>query len=92
MNRRSSSTQHGLEKRGKPIVLPLLALLIALGGWFADQGRRSEDKSEAQGAVIARKLTHDPVSAISGIDNGTAVTCERHPLITHCFRLTQERR
>ena len=83
MNRRSSSTGHGLEKRGKPIVLPLLALVIALGAWFAD---RQEHKS------VEGELTAPVVSAISGIDNGTAVTCEIQPLITHCFRLTQERR
>ena len=35
--RRFHNAKHAFEKRGKPIVLPIIALLIALGGWFADQ-------------------------------------------------------
>ena len=87
MTRRSRTSEHGLEKRGKPIVLPLLALAIALGASFAD--RQAINAFQQETADVSDGLA---VSAISGIDNGTAVTCERHPLITHCFRLTQERR
>ena len=87
MTRRSRTAEHGLEKRGKPIVLPLLALVIALGASFADRASPSVATSGSEFGS-----TDVPVSAISGIDNGTAVTCERHPLITHCFRLTLERR
>ena len=89
--RRSRNAEHGLEKRGKPILLPILIALIALGAWFADRQPSTAittpvASSEAigQGEIA--------VSAISGIDNGTAVTCFTHPLITLCNRLTQERR
>lgn len=34
MTRRSHTAEHGLERRGKPIVLPLLALVTALYGWW----------------------------------------------------------
>ena len=47
MTRRSRTAEHGLERRGKPIVLPLLALLIALYGWWdtnvAAQGAASSE-------------------------------------------------
>ena len=106
---RSRTAEHGLEKRGKPVVLPILALLVALYGWWdtnvAAQGQTiSMLMSEAEDARAAHEGKPDslvtpsknssPAAAapIHGIDNGTAVTCERHPLITHCFRLTQERR
>ena len=84
MNRRSSSTKHGLERRGKPIVLPIIALVIALGGWIADrQGHKS----------VEGELTAPVVSAtLSGIDKGIAVTCFTHPEVTLCYRLTLERR
>ena len=81
--RRFHTAKHGFQKRGKPIVLPIIALLIALGGQFADrQGYKS----------VEGELTAPVVSAISGIDNGTAVTCFTHPDVTLCYRLTQERR
>ena len=89
--RRSRNVEHGLEKRGKPIVLPLLALLIALGGWFADRQPSTADPETAASnkAVGQGEIA---VSAISGIDNGTAVTCFTHPDVTLCYRLTHERR
>ena len=68
MNRRSSHNEHGLEKRGKPILLPILAALLALGGWFADRASPSVATSGSEFGS-----TDVPVSAISGIDNGTAV-------------------
>ena len=125
--RRSRTAEHGLEKRGKPIVLPLLALMIAVGGWFADRQPSTADpetaasnKAVGQGEIAvsailkggdaneserqrATTAEHRPdvatgaahptnAASLSGIDNGTAVTCFTHPLITLCYRLTQERR
>ena len=86
------TAEHGLERRGKPIVLPIIAFLIALGGSFADRQARVNVGEPATGE--SQQAEGKPVvsATLSGIDNGTAVTCEIQPLITHCFRLTQERR
>ena len=66
--RRFHIAKHGLERRGKPIMLPIIALLVALGGWFADRASPSVATSDSEfGSADV------PVSAISGIDNGTAV-------------------
>mgnify|MGYP001584743652 CR=1 FL=1 len=44
MTRRSRNAEHGLERRGKPLVLPIIALLIALGGSFADRQEPVNDQ------------------------------------------------
>lgn len=70
---------------------PVAALLL----WALTADRQVAPTMNRGTEVIALD-GHDASSAasapISGIDNGTAVTCERHPMITHCFRLTQERK
>ena len=78
--RRFHMAKHGLEKRGKPIVLPIIALLIALGGWIADQ------KNDFQQPVVV------PAKPLVAIHKGEAWVCETHPNITHCLKFTIERR
>ena len=91
ISRRLHNVEHGLEKRGKPILLPILIALIALGASFADRQPSTADPETAASnkAVGQGEIA---VSAISGIDNGTAVTCFTHPDVTLCYRLTLERR
>lgn len=57
MNRRRHNVAHQFERRGKPIVLPLIALLIALGGWWIDlpaarQARVNVGESQNAGVPI----------------------------------------
>ena len=53
-------------------MLPIIALLIAMGGWFADRQPSTADQitGASQEALGQGEIA---VSAISGIDNGTAV-------------------
>ena len=86
MNRRSSiAPAPGLQKRGKPIVLPIIALLIALGGWFADRQPSTADpetaasnKAVGQGEIAVSAIVHG-LNAV-----GDYYVCERTRTIEFC--------
>ena len=91
--RRSRTVEHGLEKRGKPLVLPLLALLLALGGSFADRQPSTADPETA----ASNKAVGQGEIAVSAIfygvtGKGDYYVCERTGLIEFCMMQTQERR
>ena len=50
ITRRLRNAKHGLEKRGKPILLPLVALLLAVAVW-------SKDHVAAGGSTLNRALS-----------------------------------
>lgn len=80
MTRRFHTAKHGLERRGKPIVLPIIALLIALGGWFADRQPSTADpetaasnKAVGQGEIA---VSAKPIQGVTG--EGAAFYLERN--------------
>lgn len=102
--RRSRSIEHGLEKRGKPVVLPLIALLLALGASFADRQPSTADPETA----ASNKAVGQGEIAVSAIYQGVTgkgdyYSCVRpaeirpqHPtykrLLEACVMQTLERR
>lgn len=73
---------------------PLVALLIAGGSWFADTPEKRAAGSASRPRQDGGHTVRSPstMTAISGVHNGTAIDCSRHPLITLCNRQTKERR
>ena len=96
--RRSRTVEHGLEKRGKPIVLPLLALAIALGGWFADRQPSTADpetaasnKAVGQGEIA---VSAKPIQGVTG--EGAAfimfpIKPKQWPMLEFTVTFTRER-
>ena len=106
-SRRSSNTAHGLERRGKPIALPIIALALALGGWFADQQKFKGGDVNATGLsseTMTAGAAHPTNAVFHGLTGrGDYYQCVRpaeirpqHPaykrLLEFCMKQTQERR
>ena len=83
----------------KPIVLPLLALLIALGGWFADRQPSTADpetaasnKAVGQGEIA---VSAKPIQGVTG--EGAAfimfpIKPKQWPMLEFTVTFTRERR
>ena len=82
----------------KPIVLPLLALVIALGGYVIKGGDANEPERERTTTAehrpdVATGAAHPTNAVFHGLTGkGDYFVCERTRVIEFCMRQTQERR
>ena len=88
--RRFHNIKYGLERRGKPIVLPIIALLIALGASFADRQEHKSVESELTAPAVSAK----PIQGVTG--EGAAfimfpIKPKQWPMLEFTVTFTRER-
>ena len=67
-----------------PLIVAGLYVYVATAGSIPETEASLRSSTEASGGQSV-------AAPLSGFHKGRAITCHRHPLVTLCYRLTEER-